>query len=121
MVAVIPLLLKAGRPKLLAAMAVLIGLTAFADWAFGKSVSVAPVYILPVTVGAVAVSMPEIVAVAICCAWLRSLFDLPGAPAGGVMSILCANLKGKVSGAGRAPGRSGCCFVFELQGVRDAA
>src|SRR5690349_2881066 len=83
-------LLKAGKAKILAATAMLVALVAFADWAVGRNVSLAALYILPTMLGAVVLPAWGTVALAILCAYLRSLFDVPGSPAELVLRFVFA-------------------------------
>ena len=73
----IALCLKAGKVKVLAATAALLVVVAFSDWAIGNTVSLAPVYIVPVMLGAIVLGPIEAAALAILGSFLRSLFDTP--------------------------------------------
>jgi two-component system, LuxR family, sensor kinase FixL len=77
----IALLMKAGKGKILAGVALSIAVTAFLDFAVGSNVSLAPLYILPMMLGAVVLRPWETGAIAILCSFLRALFDTAGSPA----------------------------------------
>jgi two-component system, LuxR family, sensor kinase FixL len=77
----IALLLRAGKFKILATTAVLVLLTALLDWAVGRNVSLAALYIVPMMLGAVVLGPAPIVFLAIVCSYLRSLFDTSGSSA----------------------------------------
>ena len=77
----IALLLRAGKIKILAITAILVVLMALADWLVGRNVSLAPLYIVPMMLGAVVLGPPEIAFLAVVCSCLRSLFDTPGSTA----------------------------------------
>src|SRR5215831_17680478 len=71
-------LLKADKRKVLAATAALVMLVAWSDWAVGNTFSLGVLYILPMMLGALALSPAGIAGLAILCACLRFLFDVPG-------------------------------------------
>ena len=77
----IALLLRAGKFKILAITATLVVLTGLADWLVGRNVSLAPLYIVPMMLGAVALGPMELAFLAGVCSCLRSLFDTPGSTA----------------------------------------
>ena len=77
----IAVLLKAGKTKILAASAVLVLLTAWLDWALGRNVSLAALYILPVMLGAVVLRPAETAVASMLCSYLRYHFDVTGSPA----------------------------------------
>jgi len=83
-------LLKAGKPKLMAASIVLMILVACADWSFGQGVSLAALYILPMMLGALVLQTGQIVMLALICAYLRFCFDVPGSPAELVLRFVFA-------------------------------
>jgi two-component system sensor kinase FixL len=73
----IAICLKAGRIKVLVATAVLVALVALGDWLVGRTVSLAPVYILPMMLGAVVLRPHETALLAIVGSFLRAWFDTP--------------------------------------------
>jgi signal transduction histidine kinase len=73
----IDFLLRAGRGKVLAAVACLIAVTAVADWAVGNTFSLGILYILPMMLGALVLRRSEAAVLALFCAFLRSRFDTP--------------------------------------------
>ncbi|HEX4769532.1 MAG TPA: ATP-binding protein [Bryobacteraceae bacterium] len=75
---VIPALLRAGKPKLLAYTFGGLALISILDWVTGDDVSLAALYMLPMMLAAVVLRKGETVALAIICALLRSWFDVPG-------------------------------------------
>jgi two-component system sensor kinase FixL len=77
----ITLLLRAGKVRILAATAILVVLTSFADWVVGHNVSLAALYIMPMMLGAVVLSPAAIALLAVVCCSLRALFDTTGSPA----------------------------------------
>jgi two-component system, LuxR family, sensor kinase FixL len=70
----------AGRPRILLAIAGLLALIATADWYVGTRASLGVFYIVPMAAGATVFGAPGIILLAIVCASLRSLFDLPNPP-----------------------------------------
>ena len=74
----IALLLRAGKIKILATTAILVALTALIDWAVGRNVSLAALYIVPMMLGAVVLGPAQIAVLAVLCSYLRSLFDTSG-------------------------------------------
>src|ERR1043166_3603144 len=76
----IAVLLKAGKVKILASAAALVLLTAFVDWAVGRNVSLAALYILPMMLAAVGLWPPDTAVAALICSYLRSRFDTSGSP-----------------------------------------
>ena len=56
----------------------LLTLTAFADWAFGRNISLAALYIVPVMVGAVVLHPVETATLAVVCSYSRHCFETPG-------------------------------------------
>jgi signal transduction histidine kinase len=74
----IALLLKAGKVKVLAATGILLALVVMADWAVGRNVSLAALYILPMMLGAIVLPPWGTLALAIFCSYLRALPDVPG-------------------------------------------
>ena len=77
----IALLLGAGKFRILAATAILVALTALADWLVGRNVSLAALYIMPMMLGAVVLTPLAIAFLAVLCCSLRALFDTAGSPA----------------------------------------
>jgi signal transduction histidine kinase len=94
----IALLLRAGKLKILVTTAILVVLTALVDWAVGRNVSLAVLYIVPMMLGAVVLRPAQIVCLAVVCAYLRSLFDTPGSPAELALRFVFAMLAYIVSG-----------------------
>jgi two-component system sensor kinase FixL len=76
----IAVLLKAGKAKILTGTAALILFTAWLDWVLGRNVSLAPLYILPVMLGAVVLRPVETAGVSLLCSYLRYHFDVTGSP-----------------------------------------
>ena len=77
---VIAFFLKAGRWKVLAAIAPLMAAIALADRAMGTRASLGLFYILPMLMGAVVLAPWQIAVLALFCSGLRALFDLPTPP-----------------------------------------
>ena len=77
----IALLLRAGKVKILVSTAILVVLVSLADWLVGHNVSLAPLYIVPMMLGAVVLSSLEIAVLAAVCSYLRALFDTSGSNA----------------------------------------
>ena len=72
-----PAFLRAGRGKTALAATALVTLVALADWSVGNTFSLGVLYILPMMLGALVLRPAEIAALAILCAFLRLLFDVP--------------------------------------------
>ena len=70
--------LKAGKPTILAATAIMVAWIAIIDWAVGNTFSLGILYILPMMLAAVMLRPWETALLAILCAFLRSRFDVPG-------------------------------------------
>lgn len=94
----IALLLRAGKLKILAATAILVAVTGGLDWLVGRNVSLAPLYIVPMMLGAMALNPLEIGILAVACASLRSLFDTPGSPAELILRFVFALAAYSISG-----------------------
>lgn len=77
----IAVLLKAGKIKILAASTALVLVTAWLDWALGRNVSLAALYILPVMLAAVVLRPWETAAASLLCSYLRYHFDVTGSRA----------------------------------------
>jgi two-component system sensor kinase FixL len=90
--------LKAGRPRLLLATAVLVIFIAFADWRVGNTVSLGVLYILPMMLGALVLRPAETAALAILCSFLRSSFDVPSSHAEKILRFAFASLAYFTSG-----------------------
>ena len=73
----IAICLKAGKTKVKVVTAILVVLVALGDWAVGSTVSLAPVYILPMMLGAVVLGPLETAALALIGSFLRAWFDTP--------------------------------------------
>ena len=84
--------LSAGKAKILGAVAWLIAMIAFADWAVGNSFSLGVLYILPMMLGALILRRPETVALAIFCAFLRYRFDTPSSDLESVLRFVFASV-----------------------------
>ena len=74
----IPRLLKAGKPKILAWTVILVIAATVMDSVTGHDVSLAALYIIPMMLGAVVLRPAGIAAFAIICSYIRFLFDVPG-------------------------------------------
>src|SRR5215471_17528259 len=85
-------LLKAGKRNILLVALILVMTTAFLDWAIGRNVSLAALYILPMMVAAVVLRPAEIAAFAFVCSYLRFRFDTYGSPAELTLSFVFATL-----------------------------
>ena len=77
---VIAFFLKAGRWRVLAAIAPLMAGIALADRAVGTRASLGLFYILPMVMGAVVLAPWQTALLALVCAALRAWFDLPTPP-----------------------------------------
>ena len=71
----IRLCLRAGRIKVLAVLAAVMTLIAFADWYVGNNFSLGVLYIVPMMLGAVVLRRFEILLLAIVCAFLKSMLE----------------------------------------------
>ena len=69
--------LKAGKSKVLSGSGAMIFLIALADWAIGTRASLGLLYIIPMMLGATVLVPWQTVVLALICAALRGLFDLP--------------------------------------------
>ena len=90
--------LRAGRVKVVAAVASLLVLIAFADWEMGDRGSLGVLYILPMTIGAVICGPLETFLLAGVCAFLRAWFDTPAPNAEVVLRFAFALLAYFASG-----------------------
>ena len=72
--------LSTGRAKMLSVTTALIAVIGVSDWSIGNRASLGPFYMLPVMVAATVLRPAWIVALALGCSLLRSLFDLPSPP-----------------------------------------
>lgn len=70
-------LLPSRKTRVLSAAAVLIALTAFADWAVGTRASLGLLYLIPMMMGAAVLAPWQTALLAILCSALRAAFDLP--------------------------------------------
>jgi C4-dicarboxylate-specific signal transduction histidine kinase len=70
--------LKTAKPTILAVTAILVGWIAIFDWSVGNTFSLGILYILPMVLAAVRLSLWEMAALSLLCAYLRSRFDVPG-------------------------------------------
>jgi len=94
----IALLLRAGKIKIIATTVILVLLTALVDWAVGRNVSLAVLYIVPMMLGAVVLRPAQIILLAAACSYLRSLFDTPGSNAELALRFVFALLAYTLSG-----------------------
>lgn len=69
--------LRVGRGKVLLGIAVIVTLIAAADWRIGNRASLGVLYLLPMILGGIVLPIPTIVGLALACAALRSIFDIP--------------------------------------------
>jgi two-component system sensor kinase FixL len=90
--------LRAGKIKILAAAGCLIAMIAFTDWAVGSTFSLGVLYILPMMLGALVLGRPETAALALFCAFLRSLFDTPSTRLEVVLRFVFASVSYFASG-----------------------
>jgi two-component system sensor kinase FixL len=95
---VIAIALKAGRAKVLIVSAILIALSAFADWYVGVNVSLGILYVLPMILAAIVLKPLEMAGLAIFCSLLRSLFDNPASHVEAVFRFLLASSTYVLSG-----------------------
>jgi two-component system sensor kinase FixL len=86
------LCLKAGKARVLAATAFLVGIIGFADWAVGPTMSLGVLYILPMMLGAVVLNTLEIAALSILCALVRARFDVPSSQAEVILRFAFASI-----------------------------
>jgi two-component system sensor kinase FixL len=77
----IGLLLRAGKRNILLTNASLVVLTGVLDWAVGRNVSLAALYIVPMMSAAVVLRPWETATFALICSYLRSRFDTSGSDA----------------------------------------
>ena len=94
----IALLLRAGRVKILATTASLVALISAADWLVGRNVSLAPLYIVPMMLGAVVLTPAQLALLAVLCSYLRKLFDTSGSTAELALRFVFAVLAYSISG-----------------------
>jgi two-component system sensor kinase FixL len=73
----IDFILRAGKARILVAVACLIAVIALTDWAVGNSFSLGVLYILPMMLGGMILRRSEAAALGVFCALLRSRFDTP--------------------------------------------
>jgi len=91
-------LLKADKRKVLVATAALVMLVAWSDWAVGNTFSLGVLYILPMMLGALALSPAGIAGLAFLCACLRFLFDVPSGRLEIILRFMFSSLAYFVSG-----------------------
>ena len=91
-------LLKADKRKVLVATAALVMLVAWSDWAVGNTFSLGVLYILPMMLGALALSPAGIAGLAFLCACLRFLFDVPSGCLEIILRFMFSSLAYFVSG-----------------------
>ena len=85
-------LLRAKKSTILLWTAALIIGSTLADWVTGHDISLAAIYILPMMVGAVVLKPWETAVFAVVCSYVRSWFDVPGAPADLALRFIFAAL-----------------------------
>ena len=95
---VIGFFLKANRAQVLCAAAAAILLIAVSDWAIGNRASLGLLYIVPMMIGATALTPWQTGALALLCSVLRSQFDLPSPPLEAGLRFVFAFLAYTVSG-----------------------
>lgn len=88
----IPKLLRAGKPKVLGLMLGALAVATMLDWATGAHVSMAPLYIIPMMLGAVVLGRTGCAALAVVCALLRAWFDVPGPQADLALRFVFASI-----------------------------
>src|SRR5262245_21025273 len=91
-------LLKAGKRNILILTLILVVITAFLDWAVGRNVSLAALYILPMMAAAVVLRPLETAGFAFVCSYLRFRFDTHGSPAELTLRFVFATLAYFLSG-----------------------
>src|SRR6266699_2154015 len=94
----IALLLKAGKARILAGTALGVVFTAVLDRLVGRNVSLAPLYILPMMLGAVVLRPWQTAMLAVVCSFLRASYDTAGSPAELTLRFVFAVLAYFVSG-----------------------
>ena len=94
----IPRLLQAGKPKILAWTAILVAAATLLDWLTGNNVSLAALYIIPMMLAAVALRPVQTAAFAIVCSYIRSWFDIPGSTEDLILRFVFAAVAYFVSG-----------------------
>src|ERR1051326_8944649 len=94
----IALLLKAGKTRILAGVVCLVVATAVLDWLIGETFSLGILYILPMMLGALVLRWWQTALLALVCAFLRYLFDVPSSAAESVLRFLFASASYLVSG-----------------------
>jgi two-component system sensor kinase FixL len=88
--------LSAGRGRVLAATGVLLVLVAAADWYNAPPLGV--LYVLPMMLSALALTPPQIVALALLCSLLVSLFDVPASHIEHLLRFSFATVSYTISG-----------------------
>ncbi|HLH44497.1 MAG TPA: ATP-binding protein [Bryobacteraceae bacterium] len=91
-------LLQARKAKVGIAAVLLVLVVAWSDWRVGHTLSLGVLYILPMMLGALALRPAEIAGLAILCAWLRFLFDVPGERLETILRFVFSSLAYFVSG-----------------------
>ena len=76
----IAFLLRLGKARALAAVALIIPLIAVSDWAVGTRASLGLFYLLPIMIGATVLAPWQTGVLALVCSALRARFDLPTPP-----------------------------------------
>src|SRR5689334_13681964 len=85
-------LLRAGKTKIIAAVACLVAVIAITDWAVGNTFSLGVLYILPMILGALVLRWPETAVLAVLCAFLRSRFDVPSTNTEAILRFVFASI-----------------------------
>jgi two-component system, LuxR family, sensor kinase FixL len=96
--AMIAFCLRAGKIKISLTTALLVVVVAFADWAAGKTVSLGVLYIFPMMLGAVILGPLEIAGLALVCASLRHVFDVPSSSTEAMLRFAFASVSYFASG-----------------------
>lgn len=65
---------------MLVAVFIMVGLIAWADWAVGDSVSLGPLYMLPMAIAGTVMQPPSVIVLAVVCSGLRAWADTPEPP-----------------------------------------
>lgn len=89
---------RAEKPKVLFAAGLLVLLVAWSDWRVGNTLSLGVLYILPMMLGALVLRPAEIAGLAILCASLRFLFDVPSGRLEAMLRFAFSSLAYFVSG-----------------------
>ena len=88
----ISVLLRWTRARALSVAGLIIVCIAVADWAVGTRFSLGLLYMLPMMLAAIVLTPWQTFALALICALLRLLFDLPSPPTEVVLRFIFASL-----------------------------